>query len=105
MIRSRSSTRTSTDGPRTYDEPGTYAELDAPTEHNRSVEWVHGLGDVISALSAAGLCLEFLHEHEYTLSPRWPFLRREPGGIYRLPEGMPSLPLMYSLLATRRRRR
>ncbi len=91
-------------GARTYDEPGTYAELDAPTEHNRSVEWVHGLGDVISALSAAGLCLEFLHEHDYTLFLRWPFLRRADDGTYRLPDEMPSLPLMYSLVATRPRR-
>ena len=92
-------------GPRIWDEPGTYADLGAQTEHNRSFEWTHGLGDVVSALAKAGLSLEFLHEHDHTLSPRWPFLRREGDGSYRLPEEMPTLPLMYSLLATRRRRR
>ncbi len=88
-------------GPHVYDEPGTYADLSAPTEHNRSVEWSHTLGDVISALVAAGLRIEFLHEHDHTLFPRWPFLEHDDAGIYRLPAGMPSLPLMYSLRAIR----
>ena len=45
-----------------------------------------------------GLPLWF-DEHEETLVGRWPFLERDREGIYRLPEGMPSLPLMYSLRA------
>jgi SAM-dependent methyltransferase len=85
--------------PLEWDEPGTYADLTAETANNRSQEWNHGLGAVVSALIAAGLRIEFLHEHDYTLFPRWPFLQREPGEIYRLPESTPSLPLMYSLLA------
>lgn len=87
------------EGPLTWDDPGTYADLTAQTVHNRSIEWNHGLGDVVSALIDAGLRIEFLHEHDYTLFGRWPFLRREADGTYRLPEGTPSLPLMYSLRA------
>ena len=30
-----------------WDEPGTYADPDAPTVHNRSIEWNHGLGAVV----------------------------------------------------------
>jgi SAM-dependent methyltransferase len=90
------------EGPFVWDEPGTYADLEAPTVHNRSIEWGHGLGEVVSAVIAAGLRIEFLHEHDHTLFPRWPFLRREEGGIYRLPEGTPSLPLMFSLRAAPR---
>jgi SAM-dependent methyltransferase len=88
-------------GPLLYDEPGTYADLDAATLHNRSVDWVHGVGDVVSALIEAGLTIEFLHEHDYTLYPRWPFLEASPDGSYRMPEGRPALPLMYSLRARR----
>jgi 2-polyprenyl-3-methyl-5-hydroxy-6-metoxy-1,4-benzoquinol methylase len=83
-----------------WDEPGTYADPGATTEHNRSVEWNHGLGAVVSALVAAGLRIEFLHEHDHTLFARWSFLERAADGTYRLPEGAPSLPLMYSLLCT-----
>jgi hypothetical protein len=82
-----------------FDEPGTYADLGATTEHNRTEEWQHPLGDVVSAVIGAGLTLEFLHEHDYTLFPRWPFLEKSGPGIYRVPEGRPRLPLMYSLRA------
>lgn len=88
--------------PGLWDEPGTYADPQAPTTQNRSVEWVHGVGDVVSALTRAGLTLEFLHEHECTASPRWPFLERADDRTYRMPEGRPALPLMYSIRARRR---
>jgi SAM-dependent methyltransferase len=88
------------DAPLEWDAPGTYADPDAETVHNRSVEWNHGLGAVVSTLVAAGLRIELLHEHDYTLFQRWPFLRRAQDGTYRLPAEVPSLPLMYSLLAT-----
>ena len=88
------------EGPREWPaEPGSYAELEARTEHNATVEFAHPLGEVVSAVAARDLRIELLHEHDYTLFARWPMLRREPGGIYRLPEGTPSLPLMYSLVA------
>jgi SAM-dependent methyltransferase len=88
------------DRPRLYDEPGTYADLTAPTVHTRSVEWHHGIGNVVSALAAAGLRIESLHEHEYTLSPRWPFLREDEDHRFHMPPDLPSLPLMYSLRAS-----
>jgi SAM-dependent methyltransferase len=88
------------DDPLVWDEPGTYADLEAKTMHNRSIEWSHGLGSVVSALIDAGLRIELLHEHDYTLFPRWPMLRREADGTYRFPDATPSLPLMYSLRAT-----
>ena len=88
--------------PYVWDEPGTYADFDAETIHNRTYEWNHPLGEVVSAVIEAGLTLEFLHEHDYTLFPRWPFLEKTGFDTYRLPEGTPKLPLMYSLRARKR---
>jgi SAM-dependent methyltransferase len=89
------------EGPRDWpEEEGTYAELEAPTVHNATEEWAHPLGEVVSAIAARDLRIEFLHEHDYTLFPRWPQLRREAGGIYRFPPDVPSLPLMYSMIAS-----
>ena len=85
--------------PTIWDEPGTYADLDAETVHNRTYEWNHTLADVVSAVISADLTLEFLHEHDHTLFPRWPFLEKTGFNTYRLPEGRPRLPLMYSLRA------
>ena len=82
------------------DSPGTYADLDATTVHNHSYEWQHPLGTVVTALVGAGFTIEFLHEHDYTLFPRWPFLVSQDDGSFVLPPGMPALPLMYSIRAT-----
>jgi 2-polyprenyl-3-methyl-5-hydroxy-6-metoxy-1,4-benzoquinol methylase len=84
-----------------FDDPGTYADLEAKTRHNSTEEWQHTLGDVVSAVIDAGLELELLHEHDYTLFPRWPFLEQH-GAVYNQPAGRPRLPLMYSLRARRR---
>lgn len=45
-------------------ETGTYADPAAPIEH-QSFTWNHGLGEVLSALIAAGLRIEFLHEFDF----------------------------------------
>jgi SAM-dependent methyltransferase len=91
------------DAPEVWDEPGTYADLGAETVNNRTYEWLHTLGDVLNAVVDAGLTLESLHEHDYTLFPQWPFLKKSGFDTYRLPEGTPSLPLMYSLRARKPR--
>lgn len=85
--------------PIVWDEPGTYADLEAETVHNRTYEWNHTLADVVSAVISADLTLELLHEYDYTLFPRWPFLEKTGINTYRLPEGRPRLPLLYSLRA------
>ncbi len=88
------------DEPLVLDEPGTYADVDAHTTNNRSYEWNHPVSAVVTALLDAEFTLELFHEHDYTLFPQWPFLERsEDRRSYRLPAGMPSLPLMYSLRA------
>ena len=98
--------------PRVWNEGVTYtdytvsADDDAPadgaplTEHTVSVDWQHGIGDVVSALIAAGLRVELLHEHDYTLFPRFPHLLVD-GDHYTLPPGQPRIPLIYSVRASK----
>ncbi|WOX23029.1 class I SAM-dependent methyltransferase [Streptomyces solicathayae] len=81
--------------------PGTYADLDADTVHNRSVEWQHPVGEVVTAIAAAGLRIEFLHEHDASLFPRYGSLRRDEQGYYRFPTDRARIPLMYSIKASR----
>lgn len=82
-----------------WDEPGTYADPGAATRHNRSFEWIHPLGEVVTGLIAAGLRIESLREYDHTVYARWPFLERGEDGLWRMPEGMPRPPLMYALRA------
>ncbi len=85
--------------PMVWDEPGLYADFEAETVNNKTYEWNHPIGEVVSAAISAGLSLDFLHEHDYTLFPRWPILEKSGFDTYRLPEGVPKVPLMYSLRA------
>lgn len=78
---------------------GTYADLDAATQENLSVEWHHPLGKVVSAIAETGLQIEFLHEHPFTLYPRWAFLERRDDSTYWFPSDHSLLPLLYSLRA------
>lgn len=90
-------------GPFLHDEPGSYADPDATTTHHHSLTWHHGLGAVVTALAQAGLRIELLHEHSYTLRARWPFCERQPDRTYHMPPGRPQVPLLYSIMATRPR--
>ena len=50
--------------PMVLEEPGTYVATDATFTHNRTAEWNHGLGEVITALLDNGLHLTMLIEHD-----------------------------------------
>jgi SAM-dependent methyltransferase len=84
-----------------YDYPGTYAAQSTDTVHNRTVEWQHPLGEVVSALAATGLRIEFLHEHDVSVFQRFEAFERHDDGYYRFPPNRPAIPLMYSLKARR----
>ncbi|MDC0767477.1 class I SAM-dependent methyltransferase [Streptomyces sp. HD] len=81
-----------------WDVPGTYGSDRTDTVHNRSVEWQHPVGEVVTALAAAGLRIEFLHEHDVSLFRRFENFEKQ-GDHYRFPAGRPRIPLMYSLRA------
>ena len=85
-----------------WDEPDTYTYTDGEklTNATVTVEWQHGIGEVVSALAKAGLRLEFLHEHEFSLFARFPILEQH-GRLLTFPAGHPRVPLIYSLRATK----
>ncbi|MET8704687.1 class I SAM-dependent methyltransferase [Kitasatospora sp. NPDC004723] len=83
-----------------WDEASTYTDGEpAPTAATVTVEWQHGVGEVVSALAAAGLRIEFLHEHDFTVFARFPVLEHD--RVFRFPDGQPGVPLMYSVRASK----
>lgn len=82
-------------------DPGSYAVPDADTAHNTIVDFVHPLSHVVQALLDQGFVLRMLHEHPTTVFARWPWLETGGDGVWRMPPGRPTLPMMYSLLAAR----
>lgn len=87
--------------PTTFDEPGSYADWTSATVHNRATLWHHGLGTIVSALCAASLRIEFLHEHDVTYFGQFHNLVHDGGGVFRRPPSLPRIPMMFSLRATR----
>ncbi len=93
--------RTPPDRPLVFDGPETYTGDATPLAHPRTYEWAHPLSAVIGGLLEAGLRLDFLHEHEEVPWQIWPLAVKAGRGMYRLPAGLPALPLAFSLKATR----
>lgn len=79
----------------------TYADPEAALASPTSVEWIHHTAEVVSALGAARLRVEFLHEHDWIWYPILPVLTRYDDGRWRFPEGHPQIPLQYSLRAAK----
>lgn len=87
--------------PFTEDSPDTYTDAERPLVQQRSYEWNHGIGEIVTALIRRGLELEWLEEYDWTVWPRFPWLVQKGEEEFGPPPGMPRPPLTFSLLATR----
>jgi SAM-dependent methyltransferase len=82
-----------------FDDPSDYASS-KPLQNAVRHEWLHPLGETITALLDAGLTLKWLHEHGSIPFQRYKVLVRDPHGMYRWPD-KEWFPLSYSLSAGR----
>jgi SAM-dependent methyltransferase len=89
---------------RSYDatETGSYAGV-APEEleHGPVHGWSHSLGEVVTAVSDAGLHIEFLHEYPWSTFEAVDAMERREHGRYVLPDAERDLPFVFTLRATR----
>lgn len=89
--------------PTIVDSPGTYVETDVTFTHTVTHEWNHGLGEIVTALLAAGMELTLLQEHD---SVPWEALRGQMTqiglGEWRLTDRPWRLPHSYTLEAFKR---
>ena len=80
---------------------GSYADRNARVTQEVEYGWNHALGEIVTALTTAGLHIDFLHEFPFA---EWPisFLRPAADGTHRLPpEHDGKLPLFFSLKASK----
>lgn len=80
---------------------GTYTNLDADIV-SKEYGWNHGLGEVITALTRAGLEIEFLHEFEKSPYNSFPEMDETDDEMFVLKEEQRMLPLLYSIRATKK---
>ncbi|MEO3747955.1 class I SAM-dependent methyltransferase [Plantactinospora sp. B5E13] len=78
----------------------TYTDGPALREATVSYEWAHGIGEVVTALTGAGITVRRLRESDEIPWPRWPHMVRTDRGWWRLPADAPRIPLLYALLGT-----
>ena len=87
-----------------FSERGSYAGAGAEFPSSEAVNFAHSLGETLTAAIDAGLRIDSLTEHvETSKSPRLPMVPREAGGRHRLRLDGQSLPILFTLLATKPR--
>jgi SAM-dependent methyltransferase len=84
-----------------WEASGSYADPTAVTTSNVTIEHHHTLGAIVTAVATAGLRVEFLHEHDSTMSQRFDTLVRGDDTLYRYPPDIPRAPLLFSLRASK----
>lgn len=86
------------------DDEGTYVRTDRTFSHNVAWSWNHGLGEIVSALLAAGMRITMLEEHD---SVPWDALPGQMedigGGEHRLIDRPWRVPHTFTLQAVRER--
>jgi SAM-dependent methyltransferase len=90
------------DEPLMFEAPGTYVQTDRELTHNRTYEWNHGLGQIVTALLAAGMSLTMLVEHDSVPWDPMPGMTEHIGdGEFRLRDRPERLPHSYTLQAVK----
>jgi SAM-dependent methyltransferase len=87
-------------GPEERDATRTYTDGPALSAATVSYEWRHELGEVVTALTGAGLRIDRLREDRRLPWPRWSTMERDADGWFALPDGAPRIPLLYAIRAT-----
>lgn len=90
-----------TDTPLEFAMQGTYADRDAAIRY-RDFNWVHSLGDVVSALVIGGLEIEFLHEFPFTVYDCFPNLEKIGERKWRFRHLKDTIPYLFSIRARKR---
>jgi SAM-dependent methyltransferase len=81
---------------------GSYAVPDAPID-SVTYQWSHPISDVVGALLRAGLRIETFEEYPYVGWAMFPWMGERPDGTWELPGGAKTIPLMFSLTASKPR--
>jgi len=89
------------DAPLRWDDAGDYTQRDVTLEQSVTFEFQYPLGDVVTALIDAGLRIDFLHEFPFSTYQLLPYTEVKEDGTVRLKHGDGTLPLLFSIKATK----
>ncbi len=83
------------------DSDQTYTDAARPLTNQRTYEWNHSIGEVVTALVERGMRIDRLVEHDWTVHQQFPWLVESAPGQWSAGDGYPRLPLTYTVVATR----
>lgn len=85
------------------DVDGSYASESVKIKPRKSYEWLHTMGELITALCRAGLQITSLREYPFAMYQKFPLMKEtDPeNGWWTIPD-KPDLPLLFSLTATKK---
>jgi 2-polyprenyl-3-methyl-5-hydroxy-6-metoxy-1,4-benzoquinol methylase len=93
------------DRPDSSEYDGSYADPKAHVENRLCYGWAHGMGEILTALAAAGLRIESLREEPHCVAPFFDWMERDEQRWYWLPDNeggrRTDLPFSYSVKARR----
>jgi SAM-dependent methyltransferase len=90
------------DGPRGFDEPGSYAGADLDVAATATVQYGHSVAEIVNAALAAGLKVQRLDEYlDADFDPRGDVMRPGDDGRYRLRVDGEQLPVLFALVAAK----
>jgi SAM-dependent methyltransferase len=91
--------QTPADRPLQFANETTYTGDPTIMSHQSTREWIHSLSAVLGGLIDAGLAITMFREHEVLPWRGLSSLVPAPDRMWRLPDGVPRIPLSYSLRA------
>jgi SAM-dependent methyltransferase len=91
--------QTPADRPLQFVDETTYTGDPTIMSHQSTREWIHSLSAVLGGLIDAGLAITMFREHEVLPWRALPSLVPASDRLWRLPDGVPRIPLSYSVRA------
>ncbi len=88
------------EGAMTFEHDGSYAGWNFGLDNRTSHGFAHPMGEIVTALTGAGLRIEFLHEHPWSFFQRFEAMERDDRGRWWLPGLDQDIPFTFSLRAT-----
>jgi SAM-dependent methyltransferase len=86
--------------PLVFHDEVSYADPEADQPSHTLYQWLHPLGDVVSAIAGAGMTIEWLHEFDYSPYSTFPWLHERKPDEY-VGTHLPAAPHVFSLRASK----
>ncbi len=87
--------------PISYISDNTYSNPEKKMEPKKAFEWNHSISRIINVLAGVGMRIDFFNEFPFTTYQGLPFMIQDDNGRYILPDGMVSIPWLFSLKASK----